>query len=379
MKYRIIYGGNFVNKGAEALTLSAVDILREKFPDDEPVLLNLFPNKFGDELNIYDFKVVNMHIRTLFRMHFPILKFILRKSPKSDDEKEIKQLFENAKGFYDINGYGVSAHNQDAIWTLATMFPVFWAQKKDIPVILLPQSLGPFNFKGWKKLFIKPLIRKYLNIPKTVFVRENESVEEVKAIRKSEVYHSNDLVVLNPLKITNSSENSIAVIPNRQLTNFLPFDKVVEIFTNVIKNITDNNYKVYLFAHSTDDFKLCQKIYDNLLDNNNVTHYSDNFSVRETEEILSRMKGVITSRYHGLVHALRAGKPVMTIGWAKKYHSLLKSVGQDEFYSDLSKNHNINEIYTILNSWLEDGLNNSEFIKNRISEIQAQSNLKEYL
>ncbi len=379
MSKRIIYGGNFVNKGAEALTFSAVDLLRKKFPDDEPVLLNLFPTKFGDEKNKYDFQIVNMHIRTLFRLQFPFLKPFLKKSPKSDEEKEIILLFEDAKGFYDISGYGVSSHNQHIVWTLAAIFPVFWAKKRNIPVVLLPQSLGPFNFKGWKKLFIKTLIKRYINIPETIFIREEKNITDIENIRKNNVFVSHDIVLLNPLKIKTETENSIAVIPNRQLTSFLPLIEVAKIFSSIIEKINQNGYNVHLFAHATDDFNLCKTIFENINDKEKVTYHDKDFSVKETEEIISRMKGVVTARYHGLVHALRAGKPSMAIGWATKYSSLLDAVDQLDYYYDLSLNKEVENIYKILDNWLENGLNNSDTIIQKVKEIQEKSNLIEYL
>ncbi len=380
MSKRIIYGGNFINKGAEALTLSAVDILRKKFPNDTPVLLNLFPNKFGKEKDAYDFKIVNMHVRTLFRLQYPILKLILKKSPKSDDEKLIKSLFDNANGFYDINGYGISSHNQQIIWTLATIFPAFWANKKNIPVVLLPQSLGPFNFKGWKKIFIKPLVNRYLKIPKTIFIREKENKKEVENIRKNRVFHSNDLVILNPLNNKNREiKNSIALIPNRQLTNFLSTEKLSSLYAKIIKKVNLKGYEIDLFAHSTDDFNLCENIYNKVENKNKITYHKNDLSIKETEELISKMRGVITSRYHGLVHSLRAGKPSMSIGWASKYSSLLKAVAQEEFYFDMSKNDKVDGIFLILDNWLENGLKNSNIIIDKIHQIQSESRLTDYL
>jgi hypothetical protein len=76
MAKRIIFGGNFINKGAEALTLTTVEMLRKKYPADEPVLLDLFPSQFGAAKTTFPFEIVNMHVRTLYRIHFPFLKLI---------------------------------------------------------------------------------------------------------------------------------------------------------------------------------------------------------------------------------------------------------------------------------------------------------------
>ena len=72
----IIFGGNFRNKGAEALTYSLINLLKVKHPDAEPVLLDLFPSKYGDAKNDYPFTIVNMHVRTLLRLQFGWLKLL---------------------------------------------------------------------------------------------------------------------------------------------------------------------------------------------------------------------------------------------------------------------------------------------------------------
>lgn len=380
MAKRIIYGGNFINKGAEALTLTTVEMLRRKFPQDEPVLLDLFPSKFGADKQKYDFEIVNMHVRTLYRLKFPLLKLFFKQSHKSDDEKLIKQLFDDASGYYDISGYGISSHNQKPIWTLANMIPAFWAKKKGIPVVLMPQSLGPFDFKGVKKLLLKPLVKRYLKVPKTIFIREAVSRQYLAPIRTQGIIDSFDLVLVNPSKHTVvSPEKAIALIPNRQLTNFIPFDEVAKLFASLAQQSIDGGYAVHLFAHANDDAKLCELIYNMIGDKSKTVYYKNDFTIPETEDLLSKMTGVITARYHGLVHAIKAGKPSFVVGWATKYGALLEAIDQAQYYIDLSLTTDISTLPKSYGEWLKTGINDGEKIKQKVEKIQSESVLMDYL
>ncbi len=380
MAKRIIFGGNFINKGAEALTLTTVEMLRKKYPADEPVLLDLFPSQFGAAKTTFPFEIVNMHVRTLYRIHFPFLKLIFKESNKSDSEKRIRQLFEQAEGFYDISGYGVSSHNQRPIWTLATMLPAFWANRKKIPVVLLPQSLGPFDFTGWKKLIIRPIIARYLKIPKTIFIREGISRQHLAPFRTEGVVDSFDLVLLNanhqPIKVDG---NHIAIIPNRQLTNFIPEDSVAGLFAKLAQSSIDAGYTVHLFAHASDDMKLCRMIYEAIPNKSKTIFYQSNFSIPQTEELLSGMSGVITARYHGLVHAIKQAKSCFVIGWATKYKVLIDAIEQQEYYIDLSQQSDLSPVYTQFQKWIERGINESDKIKEIVAKIQSESKLMNYL
>lgn len=381
MAVRILFGGNFINKGAEAMAHTMVELLRKKYPNDEPVLLDLFPSKYGVELQKVPFRVVNMHVRTLFRLQFPLLKPLLKPTPKSAPEEEIARLWAQAKGFYDISGYGVSAHNQQPIWTLATIFPALWARHRNIPVYLMPQSLGPFHYTGWKKWILKPLVRKYLNVPQVIFIREAISRTYLKPFRTSGIEDSLDLVLLNPSVLPQIKEptKAIALIPNKQITKFLPMAEVAQIFASLANQCSQNGYTIHLLAHASDDHSLNEAIYQLIEQKNNTIWYRDTLSVPETEALLAEMTGVITARYHGLVHALKAGKPCLVIGWAHKYEALLRTMELQEYYADCSNSEQMNGLPHLAHHWLETGIHHGAEIARKVSELQQTSRLFELI
>lgn len=381
MTKKIVFGGNFRNKGAEALTYSIVNLLHKKYRDDEIVLLDLFPSKYGDDKKAYPFSILNMHVKTLFRLQFPLLKLISCPTHKSDSEREIKDLFNNADGFYDISGYGVSSHNQKIIWTLATIFPALWAKRHNISVLLMPQSLGPFEFKGFKRLILRPLVAKYLATPNIIFIREPICRKYIAEFRTENVIDSPDLVLLDsePTSTKNNDYKTIALIPNMQLARMAPYESVVTTFVSIADLIIKSGRSVAIIAHASGDLSLCRQIASHL-DANMVKLYDHILSVSEAKQAIAITDGVVTSRYHGAVHALKQCKPIFVIGWAAKYGALIDLFNLSRNYFDVSaKNSDILSSVELFSHWLEDGFNDSEIIKQKLQEIQIKNDIIRYL
>ncbi|WP_430932472.1 polysaccharide pyruvyl transferase family protein [Saccharicrinis sp. 156] len=351
MQKILITGGNFINKGAQSMLFCLVDGLKKKYPQADLVMIDIFPSQHGDKKNKYTFKIVNMHIRTVLRMAFPILKILVKPKPISNPENEIEKHFSTADMVLDISGYGVSSHNQKAIWTYATLFPVRYAKKYDVPFVFLPQSIGPFDFTGWKKLVVWPLIKKYLKYPKTIFIREPDCRTHLDKINTQQVIDSFDLV-LQSSKIEaknifadsssyysrsfNIPENSILLIPNKQLTRLKSQEEMINLFSSLVKTMVNQDQKVVILRHSADDKEMCDLI-AKASKNENVYLMNEDLDPLELQELFESSKMVIAARYHGLIHALKLGKPCLVIGWANKYSHVMNTFGLNEFYFDIRK------------------------------------------
>lgn len=323
MKTILIIGGNFINKGAESMLMATVDGIRKHFPGYDPVLVDLFPVKTDVEKKNYDFRIVNMHVRTLFRISFPLLKMFFTRKTISDDENTINRLFREADALFDISGYGLSAHNQPLLWSVAYLLPFHLARKSRVPVWLLPQSFGPFNFRGIKKLLFRWWGQDLLNYPTLAFAREPESMEALESVRKSPVLLSSDIVLHREPKTGIQSCREVIVIPNRQLFNFSEPEKVVGLFVELIHCFLEKSMVVRIVRHSRDDEELCRRI-SVLVSHNSLIIDNSDYSVEALVEIISNAEMVVSARYHGAVHALICHKPLLIIGWAGKYRHLVQ-------------------------------------------------------
>lgn len=351
MQKIVITGGNFINKGAQSMLFCLVDELKRKFPQSEIVMMDLFPTLQGDQKEIYTFRVVNMHIRTLLRIAFPILKLIVKPKPISNPEGEIKNHFQSADIILDISGYGVSSHNQHPIWTYATLFPVKYAKKHHVPFVFLPQTIGPFNFKGWKKIVVWPLIKKHLQYPETIFIREPEARKHLEKIKTKQVVDSYDLVLQSAKidaanilkdpeefihKTATIKNGSILLIPNKQLTRFKTKQEVVQLFSSVIHSLVLLNQTIVIVRHSADDKEICDLIYE-ACKHEQVQLINEDLDPLQLQEIFDTSKMVVTARYHGLIHALKLSKPCLVVGWANKYNHVMDTFGLSEYYFDITK------------------------------------------
>ncbi len=346
MAVRLITGGNFINYGARSMLFCLVDDLKKKYPNDTIVLIDLFPTLSDTQKSNYTFEIVNMHVRTLFRISFPILKLFFKPSPKSDSEKKVINFFKNASAIYDISGYGISSHNQGLIWTIAILLPMRFANRQNIPYYILPQSIGPFKFKGLKKWILFPIIKKYIRLAKYIFTRERLGMEYVKAIRTNDLFVSPDIVLqwsgnnFNHLFVNNNKDielpavqpRSIGIIPNKQMFNFLGTEGTVSLFSYISNYFIKKGFHVYIIKHSLDDDKLCINIADSIDNKSSTNLINSNLSADQILGIIRQLEGVVSARYHGLVHALKCNKPVFSLGWANKYHELMSLYDLNELH-----------------------------------------------
>jgi polysaccharide pyruvyl transferase WcaK-like protein len=373
MKTILIIGGNFINKGAESMLMATVSGIRKNFPGFEPVLIDLFPVKTASEKTEYDFRIVNMHVRTLFRISFPFLKLVFRRNRLSEDEKEIKSLFAEASALFDISGYGLSAHNQPLLWSVAYLLPFRLARKSGVPVWLLPQSFGPFNFKGVKKLLFKIWGQSLLNYPELAFAREPEGFEDLQAVREKPCLLSPDIVLQRDLNVELQSGDEVIVIPNRQLFNFSEPDKVVRFFSDIIQRFLEKELVVRIVRHSRDDEELCRSI-SGLISHNSLIVDSSDYSIKALIEQISKARFVVSARYHGAVHALICHKPILIIGWAGKYRYLAQLFGISNQLIDLQHRRieDIN-IPAYVDGLVSEKDNLTECISTRLKEIRHNS------
>lgn len=341
----LVTGGNFVNKGAQSMLFCLVDHLAKRHPDCEVVLLDLFPMLDRRQKEIYRFTVLNMHIRTLLRLSLPILKLLLKKSHKSDSESDILDAISRGVVLYDIAGYGVSSHNQAAIWTFGTLLPFRLAAKYKVPVQLLSQSLGPFDYKGWKRLLVWPFVKKWMLYPERIFVREPIARQHLNKFRTEGIVDSFDLVLqaetinvenvfrVRPRDVSVSLRpESVVLIPNRQLFNLWGEEGTVSFFSEMVTSLLENGKNVVLLKHSADDKSLCENIVSRFSSQSSVGLLDGDYYPQQLDEIIVQADALISARYHGLVHGLKNNIPVFSVGWAVKYDYLMQTFGLGEFH-----------------------------------------------
>ncbi len=358
MGYILITGGQLFNKGAQAMVFTVVNEIKKKFPNKKIVLLSSRDFlRNNEDKNQYTFDIMPYSNRLKLSLAGGVYNFIntLYKPKRYIEafgkyEKTLRNYFENAKMILDISGYGLSSQ-----WgftkSLFYIMNIIIAKKFKKKIYLLPQTLGPFNYKSIiAKTIIKCLLKKYLPYPSLIFVREKESISEIKKFTQNNVLNSNDIVlqnkheysldyiykkgepnVKNPIII---NKNAICIVPNQKTLVHGNSQDIYKTYKIIIERLLKEGTKIYLLCHSEDDLPICQKIKSDCNDNR-VVILNRNYNCLELKDIISQFNFIIASRYHAVIHAYKTGVPVVVLGWSDKYRSLLDLFTQTEYLFDV--------------------------------------------
>ena len=262
------------------------------------------------------------------------------------------------------------------------------AQKYDIPIIMMPQSFGNFDYPEDKKFLLKE-IGELLKYPKIIFAREKEGYQMLtKQFGLKNVQLSTDLVLQNDgvdvsniykaplekMELPQVKINAVALIPNTQCFNHGDKDKNIQMYKEIISYLLEAGKVVYIFKHSREDFLICKLIAEQFQGYKNVVLLDNEFSCLEYDEFVKKFDFVICSRFHGVVHAYRNYIPCILLGWAIKYKELAAKVGQEQFAFDITEpNFNSDQVKNVIDQLLINKYKESAIIKAYMTEIRKNN------
>lgn len=348
MRNIIITGGGMANKGAQAMTLIAVHELRERFPDHKIYLYS--PVDLADsalDKRKFTFNFLGWYpLKFAHCQHNPVQRGIILLRSRSE-LLEAEAIYRNTDFIVDVSGYALGANWSDKICNDYLDILEF-AQAFGIPVYLMPQSFGPFDF-GEERQALNARIQRLLPTAKVIFAREQEGYDAlVNTYGLKNVRLAHDLVLGNKgidlanifvsaptLDLPEIKPNSVAVIPNSMNSSVSSQESVLELYTKAIHALLSQGKTVYLLSHSTVDSALCSKLKEPFLTNENVILLAQDFSCLEFNALVKKFDYLIASRFHSIVHAFKNGVPCIALGWATKYHDLLKLFDQEQYILDV--------------------------------------------
>lgn len=348
MRNIIITGGGMANKGAQAMTLIAVHELRERFPDHKIYLYS--PVDLADsalDKRKFTFNFLGWYpLKFAHCQHNPVQRGIILLRSRSE-LLEAEAIYRNTDFIVDVSGYALGANWSDKICNDYLDILEF-AQAFGIPVYLMPQSFGPFDF-GEERQALNARIQRLLPTAKVIFAREQEGYDAlVNTYGLKNVRLAHDLVLGNKgidlanifvsaptLDLPEIKPNSVAVIPNSMNSSVSSQEAVLELYTKAIHALLSQGKTVYLLSHSTVDSALCSKLKELFLTNENVILLAQDFSCLEFNALVKKFDYLIASRFHSIVHAFKNGVPCIALGWATKYHDLLKLFDQEQYILDV--------------------------------------------
>ena len=344
-------GASFSNKGAEAMIFVMVSELREKYPGCEIYIPNValdderyrFTGIYVDERS-HEYMKGGIHrCRALGEM---LVRKLLKHKGHVSDVKKLAQMFDRIDAVFDISGYNLSNRWDYAI-NRSYLRYIEEAKKSGVPVYLMPQSFGPFDYEGEMAVFDRK-IREFLPYPRMIFCREEDGFRKLSEKYGLQNLHRSADIVLQSNEISvhavmsavpettmpDPKPGSVGIIPNFMNLKYCNRDNMIAMYKRIIESVLKLGRDVYIMHHSKGDVELCRDIYASCQDER-LHLLEEDFRCYEFSELVTKFDFLIASRFHALVHAFREGVPCIAIGWSIKYQNLLHSVGQDQFLFDI--------------------------------------------
>lgn len=357
----LISGGNFTNKGAQSMLLITISELRQRFRDCNIVIVPLDSAEVYKEANLRNVLAIENHPdihmadQSLTKVSFltlkNVLRFLLKKNCVIRGLWDYRRVLSQVDALIDISGFCLSSQF-GLDYNIQYLELLEDAQRHHIPVILMPQSFGPFNYKERKEEMLER-IETVLSGSQLIFARENEGYELLKeTFNLSNVIKSIDMVLQNKsvnMKLVFCDEpvldipdiegsGNVAVIPNSMNLAQRGMDEVVNLYLHTIQKLHEMGKTVYLMYHSDADRALCKSIFEKNENRDGVIFLDRAFSCYEYDAVVQKMDYLVASRYHSIVHAYRTGVPSIILGWAVKYRELAGLFDQEQFVFDVRDN-----------------------------------------
>lgn len=347
----IITGGEFNNKGAQAMSFITISRLKEKFPEHNIIFASIIDaNRSKKELSKYNFEIVPDPLtRNNFLCENIIRKILgknLRKNPK-----EYKNILSNTDYVFDISGYALSSQwGKRKSKNYLKKFEI--AHDKGIKTVILPQSIGPFNF-GEDSLKMNEMLYETLSKVNIIMPREREGMENLSKLGiKNNIFYSPDLVLTNKKEVNwthiyknkvsskkyDIPDNSVAIVPNMRNFDHGNSAAILDLYKSMVSELLGKGKNVYLIRHSGEDLKVCKMVKNLFSENRNVKIISDDLTPSEFQDLISKFEFSIGSRFHSVVHSFKVGTPCIILGWATKYKELAKLFGQENYVFDVRNN-----------------------------------------
>ena len=396
----LITGANFGNKGAQSMLFVTTDELRRRFPSCS-VYFDTAENypeenysftKFHGSARVWrasagGFGGIKAFCGGVVRDAVKLL--IGRRNHFLPDYLTFTKTIASLSAVIDISGFALSSK-----W--GNHVPEYYlrrirtARRYNIPVYLMPQSFGPFDYSPDVMAKAQPAISETLKYARVIFAREQEGFGYMRSLFGLDNVHlSSDLVLQNkgvdPANIFTvppavsvpdvaEGRETAGIVPNMRCFDHGSKPLILEAYTRIIRHILGLGYSVVLFRHSFEDIEACRELKAIFPDEKDVILVENDFSCIEYNEFVKQFKFLVCSRYHGLVHAYKNNVPCVALGWAVKYRSLTEILGQSGYMFDITAaSIDIEGILTAISHLLENYDSERRTIREKLADIQANN------
>lgn len=342
-KYVIISGFNAQdnNRGTAALSYGSVNFCIEHgYLHEGQNLLNVkFVKKFWkyqDYSDTYEahgkkWKRSVIHVWELERILFEKFYFLLpfTKFGRAIKSVELVACINGGDGFSDIYG-AETFHNRLSDTKLAMI--------AGIPVIQLPQTLGPFFDNSCYEL-----AKRILVYSKAVYVRDTKYIDELKKMGVPAILKKDLSAYMQPQPWDiEFKSNAIGInvsgltYSNKFQSLSGQFETYPELIKRLICHFRDKGHTVYLIPHSynyqkpvmnNDDMVACRAAYESLEDKTNVVIIDKDLISPQVKYVISKMLFFIGTRMHANFAAIYTSVPLFGLAYSYKFEGAFNANG----------------------------------------------------
>lgn len=391
MKYILVTGGEWNNKGAQAMLFVTVTELSKRFPDME-ICAVVPPHLIEEkkESGEFKFKMISDIIcrgPALFTLGGKWRRMALKKREGIRSMLYARKVWKNTAYVFDISGYAIGKKWGPVKSARCAMIGAL-AKKVGAKCYFLPQSFGPFDFNIDEKdqKLHDEIMKDWLSKAEIICAREQvgkQMLEEKYGLEN--VQYMPDIVLQNKeynldsiydnapqIRTLDVKERSVALIPNKHITKMKVNDSY-QIWEEIIRQLLKREYHVYLLVHSQDDVEVIKNLKEKFKDCENVILVQEDFSCIEYDLLVSKFDYLIASRYHSIVHAYRRSVPCIVLGWADKYEVLLGDMNQLSYMFDMRREISMEKVCQAMDDMEAKREENAKIIGEKVKKIQEES------
>jgi len=385
----ITIGGEFVNKGSEAMILSTKFLLSKYFED-----LDFTVASYSHKMVDSEYSGINIIYNGNLKAKILLLgkAMITKLAPfmKNIFKDSLFRKFEETDLIIDISGYGLT---EDFGLKRISLYctEILLSKLLSKPFIIFPQSMGPFNSK-----LSKFLVRVFIPYVDLIIVRGKESKKYLKELgicNKKKVYIYPDIAFLfkaSPkrraieiLKENNISvyRNLVGIVPNKRVyeRSFVyTRNEYVDILKKIINLILERaDTAVVLIPHEfradgLDDREVIMRIIGEVKSKDRIYALTEEISSADLKAIIGCMDLLIASRFHSIVSGFSMRVPTMVLGWSHKYLELANMVDQEELVVDY-KDLEINKVERMVSELWINKDNIRRVLESKVPELEIEA------
>jgi len=367
----IIYGslGLSGNVGDQAMVFTLIDYLKKQ-KHTNIFLLNdeAFNNNDKYTFNIIKDIPIKFMLKDINKVLY-LLYSIFKKNKKYDIENINKsiQIYKSSDVIFCINGFLITSQ-LEFLNSIGSFIKLIYAKKNNKKIIILPQSVGPFNYKGIKKIIFEYLFKISMKYPEKIFLRGKYGYQLYKERKIKNIAVEQDIVLsrdgdIDSNLIYNMKRESIDFSKynidknkdmllniNTRFLKYIPEKQLIEIYKEIILGYLNySKGKVYIFKHDyICDKKITNLLYSKLQNNSNIIYIEDKLNCMEIEQLMTKFDIGLFSRWHAYVHSIRANLPSVILGWSEKYRETAKIFKMQSNLFDIREHNEVNEIIDAL-------------------------------